>query len=445
MELLLDVLIFVSSAGVLQCYNVPISEDMPTNRKHFSSDERALLDLNRHPDELSFHSTDLGSVSSSTGTLLMDSHGMVGESCDNSSLNAPNRRDQANDDCNNKTSDLLKHSAVNCVVGACSNDTNCITSGSMNLNSSVVAALDNCGSRDGHSSKVEPEGTNITLESQNGSHTDLPMQAATGSKHTEDTKFSDECLTQDTLEDMDVDRSPILCKSNCVADDLLSRTVTKKSGTHLAKSNTPVDNPGSSQAEKSPCQEDAESSGNNDSNFQAGDDHDQKGKAAEVDNEVQKGAVSLLFFKLECMRDQSCWTAKASKTRQKEQNDSNEQQPQYSSDTFESMVLKLPECNEDDSCVSSKPFEVNNTNNKDCGIALRRGRRMKDFRKDILPNLASLSRHEISEDIKIMEAVLRSREYKKIMSRMKGEQKCFTPVMRSRRSRLNYAGQKHHS
>nr|GLL25961.1 uncharacterized protein LOC109189790 [Ipomoea trifida] len=420
-----------SSKGVMQRCNVVISEDTPSNRKRFSSDERALLDLNRHPNELSFHPTDLGSVSSSTGAFLRDSRGMVGESHDNeTSHNAPNWRDQADDDdCNNETPDLLKHSAANCVVGACSNDTNCV-----NLDSSVVAALDSSGSNDGHTSKVEPEGKNITLEFQNGS------------KHVEDTRFSDECMTRDTLEDMEVDRSPILCKSNYAADDMLSRTVTKESGIHLAKSNTPVDNAGLSQAAKSPRHEDAESFGNNDSNFQAGDD--QKGKAAEVDNDVQKGAVSLLFFKLESTRDRSCWASKASKTRQQE-NESNEQQPQYSCDTFESMVLKLqPECNidDDDSCVSSKPFEVKNTNNnKECGIALRRGRRMKDFRRDILPNLASLSRHEICEDIKIMETVLRSREYKKIMSRMKGgEPKCFTPV-RSRRSRLNYAAQKHHS
>ncbi|XP_019195963.1 PREDICTED: uncharacterized protein LOC109189790 [Ipomoea nil] len=385
------------SKGVTQCCNVVISEDTPSNRKRFSSDERALLDLNRHPNELSFHPTDPGSVSSSTGAFLRDSRGMVGGSHDNdASHNAPNRRDQADDDdCNN-----------------------------------VVAALDSSGSHDGHTSKVEPEGMTITLEIQNGS------------KRAEDTRFSDECMTRDTvLEDMEVDRSPILCKSNYAADDnMLSRTVTEESGNRLAKSNTPVDNAGLSQAAKSPRHEDnAESCGNNDSNFQGGDD--QKGKAAaEVDNDVQKGAVSLLFFKLESTRDRS-------KTRQQE-NDSNEQQPLYSCDTFESMVLKLPECNvdDDDSCVSSKPFEVKNvTSNKDCGIALRRGRRMKDFRRDILPNLASLSRHEISEDIKIMETVLRSREYKKIMSRMKGgEQKCFTPV-RSKRSRLNYAGQKHHS
>ncbi|KAF2591792.1 hypothetical protein F2Q70_00041825 [Brassica cretica] len=42
---------------------------------------------------------------------------------------------------------------------------------------------------------------------------------------------------------------------------------------------------------------------------------------------------------------------------------------------------------------------------------------MKNFQKEIVPSLASLSRHEIREDMNILEAVLRSREYKKMQGK----------------------------
>lgn len=81
--------------------------------------------------------------------------------------------------------------------------------------------------------------------------------------------------------------------------------------------------------------------------------------------------------------------------------------------------------------MSSKAYEVNTTatGKKDFGFRLKRGRRFKDFQKEILPGLASLSRHEIQEDINILKAVLRSREYWKIRARM-GDQSSWC-VMRT--------------
>ncbi|KAM3396867.1 hypothetical protein P3S68_000379 [Capsicum galapagoense] len=109
------------------------------------------------------------------------------------------------------------------------------------------------------------------------------------------------------------------------------------------------------------------------------------------------------------------------------------------------MVLKLPESSIDDCCVTSNAFEFNATERKDYGITLKSGGRMKAFQRDIMPNMAStLSRHEICEDIKIMETALRSREYKKLRSKMTGGNKWFSPV-RNRRSRLNYVGRKYYS
>ncbi|KAG2323678.1 hypothetical protein Bca52824_006406 [Brassica carinata] len=96
----------------------------------------------------------------------------------------------------------------------------------------------------------------------------------------------------------------------------------------------------------------------------------------------------------------------------------------WSCDSYELHTLGLTETNtEEDLCVSSMAMdELNNItrdSNKETGLKLRRGRRMKNFLKEILPNLTSLSRHEIREDINILEAVLRSREYKKMQGKTK--------------------------
>lgn len=98
--------------------------------------------------------------------------------------------------------------------------------------------------------------------------------------------------------------------------------------------------------------------------------------------------------------------------------------PGCSCDSYELHTLGISETNtEEDMCVSSMALnELNNItkgNNKEIGLKLRRGRRMKNFQKEILPSLTSLSRHEIREDINILEAVLRSREYKKMQGKTK--------------------------
>lgn len=107
--------------------------------------------------------------------------------------------------------------------------------------------------------------------------------------------------------------------------------------------------------------------------------------------------------------------------------------PQCSSDSYESLVLKLEETSADDYCVSSKAFEVEEFEKKEYGVMWRRGRRLKDF-KGILPNLVSLSRHEIREDVGIMEAVMRSREYKRMRSKAVNGVNWYTPT-KCKRSR----------
>ncbi|XP_057739996.1 uncharacterized protein LOC130957126 [Arachis stenosperma] len=102
-------------------------------------------------------------------------------------------------------------------------------------------------------------------------------------------------------------------------------------------------------------------------------------------------------------------------------------------DSYEQIALELEECNDDDcSFASSKPYEVDRAKTNDFSLRLKRGRRFKDFQKEILPGLASLSRHEIQEDINILEAVLRSREYRKIRSRMGDHSSQCAPTTRVR-------------
>lgn len=117
------------------------------------------------------------------------------------------------------------------------------------------------------------------------------------------------------------------------------------------------------------------------------------------------------------------------------------EQTQYSSDSFELISRNLKECSKDNYSESWKPLEVNDRETKHFSLKLRRGRRLKDFQKDILPGLASLSRHEIVEDINILEGVLRSREYRKIRARMADRHSWCAPV-RSRRSTRNYVVRK---
>ncbi|MED6167630.1 hypothetical protein PIB30_004855 [Stylosanthes scabra] len=110
-------------------------------------------------------------------------------------------------------------------------------------------------------------------------------------------------------------------------------------------------------------------------------------------------------------------------------------------DSYEQIALELEECNDDDCSASSKAYEVDMAKTNDFSLRLKRGRRFKDFHKEILPGLASLSRHEIQEDINILEAVLRSREYRKIRSRMGDHSNQCAPTRRVR-SKRNYGWRK---
>ncbi|KAL4592487.1 hypothetical protein LXL04_005484 [Taraxacum kok-saghyz] len=163
------------------------------------------------------------------------------------------------------------------------------------------------------------------------------------------------------------------------------------------------------------------------------------------ENAIQKAANSLVLISL-----QQISTTNHDSESKSGSNDTKIKNPNprrsSSIDSYESLVLKLEETSVDEDCVTSKAFDVTKLGETEIGnrngIKLKRGRRLKDFQKDILPTLSSLSRHEIWEDIKILEGVIRSREYKRLQKEKRGNgENWFTPV-KSKRSKVNYVGQK---
>lgn len=96
-----------------------------------------------------------------------------------------------------------------------------------------------------------------------------------------------------------------------------------------------------------------------------------------------------------------------------------EDSDEYSSesvDYFESMTLKLMETKEED--YMPKPLVPDDIKLDETGTSLlttrtrkgqaRRGRQRRDFQRDILPGLASLSRHEVTEDLQTFGGLMRA-------------------------------------
>ncbi|XP_010096566.2 uncharacterized protein LOC21387745 [Morus notabilis] len=85
-------------------------------------------------------------------------------------------------------------------------------------------------------------------------------------------------------------------------------------------------------------------------------------------------------------------------------------------DYFESMILQLAESKEED--YMPKPLVPENIKLEETGTTLlssrprkgqaRRGRQRRDFQRDILPGLASLSRHEVTEDLQTFGGLMRA-------------------------------------
>jgi hypothetical protein len=252
----------------------------------------------------------------------------------------------------------------------------------------------------------------------------------------EDAVFS--CVYQ-SQNDRHGNQSPVSCKSGIYDNDSNSGK-TVHFGSMSGDVNTDLKTlSGSQVAGASSDEHDLRTSDSGDLKNEC---YDKKEESAEVDVLMKRAAESLVDMSL---KNLICFQDSFAKEGSKEMRKETREQPQYTCDSFELMVMELTESNVDENSVTSKPYEVNDMETKDFGSKLRRGRRMKDFQKEILPALASLSRHEIHEDINIIEGVLRSREYRKIRGKMATNGENWSPLVRSRRSRLNNVGRRRSS
>ncbi|XP_044493466.1 uncharacterized protein LOC123216887 isoform X2 [Mangifera indica] len=96
--------------------------------------------------------------------------------------------------------------------------------------------------------------------------------------------------------------------------------------------------------------------------------------------------------------------------------EANEESSSEETDYFESMTLKLTETKEED--YMPKPLVPEDFKVEEAGTTLlpnqtrkgqaRRGRQRRDFQRDILPGLASLSRHEVTEDLQTFGGLMRA-------------------------------------
>ena len=264
--------------------------------------------------------------------------------------------------------------------------------------------------------------TGSTWKPSVGQFTDPDVTETTvvNSENTKDDEIS--CACQSPAEEKYVDGKvlPALCESSCIVDS---------SGT--MKDRQPQINLGDTNL-IAPDQH----LGNGDDN-EPRHDCSKQVELTEVSMCIQTAAQLLVKFS----SGSSCSYQDCSSRAESIKADKKEIENIQCSDSYEQIALKLEECDAYDCSVSSKPYEVDSAEKKDFGFKLKRGRRYKDFQKEILPGLASLSRHEIQEDINILEAVLRSREYRKIRSRM-GDHSSWCAPIRSRRSKRNYVRRK---
>ncbi|KAL4569498.1 hypothetical protein LXL04_025137 [Taraxacum kok-saghyz] len=85
-------------------------------------------------------------------------------------------------------------------------------------------------------------------------------------------------------------------------------------------------------------------------------------------------------------------------------------------DEYEMLTLQMEECKEEDYMptplvpdeVHQEPDEVGPTCSRPRRGQARRGRPRRDFQRDILPGMESLSRHEISEDLQIFGGLMKA-------------------------------------
>ncbi|WOL10154.1 hypothetical protein Cni_G18908 [Canna indica] len=152
-------------------------------------------------------------------------------------------------------------------------------------------------------------------------------------------------------------------------------------------------------------------------------------QVAKLDNFIIKAAetlVSIFSNNLLCSLDRSTTGGQVEIDCNEEGNGLPE-----TCDSYEASTLELQEeITDNASSICANQIE-DETRDNVRGIQLRRGRRLRDFQKDVLPGMVSLSRHEICEDLYAIRY-----EFRKKRSRRASEDNWLVPV-RSRRSRLS--------
>lgn len=423
----------IPCAGLNKSYGDVGSNNLFTDKQHSTSYAAGPMDLNSFQfEDSSSYSNDAVVPHPSVARSSSSLHGLAGQfqegACPNTACWG-----KPNTDCLDENSESLP-TLVN--SNSKSNDAETLpistkSSGSelcpIDLESVSGPALDLCD---------DPGRCSSNAQNDMGLPLELPTDCSLDG---EDTVFSSSCQSHITDQDRNCNKSPSSCKSNCIADNNSSSIKTMPSRVELGDSNlSSSDELPKSQIESQVTETPFSEQDSSESKHQC---HSKKAEESDVYALIQKAAESLIHISLEgsaCYQDS--FTNKRSSERE---NEKKTERPQYSSDSYESITLKLTESSADDYCVSSTPFEVNGTEEKDFGFKLRRGRRMKDFQRDILPGLATLTRHEICEDINILDGVIRSREYRKMRSKMGNGDDWCTPL-RSRRSRRNNGGRRNH-
>ncbi|XP_058224287.1 uncharacterized protein LOC131333668 [Rhododendron vialii] len=256
----------------------------------------------------------------------------------------------------------------------------------------------------------------------------------------EDIVLPSSCTYGSSVEDANTKKSLSSCIFDCITNDSSSGAKTMQSGTDFEGSNISLLNQYRRSQSSESGEQDLRSSDSSELKHQCC--NEKKEESAAEDILIQNAAESLIHFSMKSSTsDQDCSAKAGSNGNEGEERD----MPQHSIDSYESIVLKLTENSAEDYCVSSKHFEVNEMDKKDFGIKLKRGRRLKDFHRDVLPSLASLSSHEIREDVSVMQAVIRSREYKRMRSKMANIGGNLSAPVKSRRSRLTYVARRYYS
>ncbi|KAM1050584.1 hypothetical protein ACFX13_033046 [Malus domestica] len=421
--------------GLEKCSSGIAINNSSTRRELFGSYETGVLDLNKiQHDDSSCLSNDRTVAHLSTAS---SSHlrGLVGKVEEGTHCFGTGKKKNSNSSIESSER-FQKYNAGNFKV-----DGSCI-SGMVNegLEAASRSKIDLCEAVGFHSS--DPSNGNngfiMKLLNSRSSSCTSAKQVNCENNKIEDPLFPSTDNCQKIDRDGHGNISSASCKPCCIAEDDSSSGKTMQSEIEYRNSNPlSVDqfsgtHVGSQVSETLMGEQDQRSSDNNELKHK---DLNKGGDSAELDVLIRAAAEALVGISLEsssCYQDCAHEVGGSTKMETRES-----EQPQCSSDSYELLTLNLTGSTEDNYCVSSKPSEVNYNDSKEFGIKLRRGRRMKDFQRDILPGLASLSRHEIREDITIMETVLRSREYKKLRGKVVDGQSWCTPV-KNKRSRLNY-------